>query len=77
MTPRLIQWLGGGLILTILVLVNIGAVKEILSGGDGARNATYIVIASGVIVLVTIVLKLVTSRRGSGRRKKRNSRSRR
>jgi len=67
-TPRLIQWLGGGLILAILVLVNIGAVKEILSGGDGARSGWYIVIASGAIVLATIALKLVTSRRSSARK---------
>ena len=76
-TPRLIQWLGGGLILAILVVVNIAAVKEILSGGNGARTGWFVVSASAVIVMATIALKLVTSRRGSGRKRKRNSGPRR
>jgi len=75
-TPRLIQWLGGGLILAILVVVNIAAVNEILSGGDGARNAWFVIIASAAIVMGTIALKLVTSQHGSGRKRKRNSRRR-
>ena len=59
MTPKLVNWIGSGIVLAILVVVNAAALYNIFAGKPNVRAEIITVSVSGAALLVAVVLKLL------------------
>jgi uncharacterized membrane protein len=62
MTPKFVNWIGSGIVLAILVVVNAAALYNILSGKTDVRAEIITVIVSGAAILIAVALKLLIRR---------------
>ena len=63
MTPKIINWLGGAIVVGILVLVAVGAVREIMIGDDDIRAGVATLAGIAFVIVGTAILKLATRRK--------------
>ena len=70
MTPQFVNWIGSGIVLAILVVVNAAALYNILSGKPDVRAEIITVIVSGAAILIAVALKMLTRRKTDNPRRR-------
>ena len=71
MMPKFVSWFGGALVIGIVVLVAVGAIHDIMIGERNIRGEIVTLVSIAFIVLATLGLKAMQSRKSQRTKKRR------